>query len=169
MSELTFPGDDAPSFCPFVFDYPDDWAPELHAYALAVVAEPERGNGAFRSNVVVGASRLPAETSLDEAVAAAASDAGDLADLTVIQEEAITVDGIAASMRLVGFYASGRPEPLAQLRVLLFAPQPAGPVHDLFRIHATCPAERSKDHLPLFKGVVESFRFAPGIGQGSGR
>jgi hypothetical protein len=160
QAQLVYPSRVAPTFHPFSLSYPATWQPTPSPSFLAVVVDPSAVAG-FHTNIIVGADRVPVETTLAQVAQETLEQSSkSFPDFAVTREEEVVVGGQPAWLRLQSFFADAAGARVAQLLLMFFAPAAAGAeTKDYFRIHATCHADAINAYTKPFLDVARSFHF----------
>lgn len=150
LRPLQYPSEEFPEIPSFEIGVPVGWELDDHTGRLLVMSDPA-SPPEFVVNLMLGADRLPAGLTLEQL----APELPTVAN----QPRIATIGGVPAAAWLQGIAVDGQVVELAQLQVVFFGPQTAGPTKHLFSLHATCPVVEVDTYLPVFTDVARSFRF----------
>ena len=153
LRPVQFPSDVLPGVPPFEIGLPAGWEIDAHASPLVVMVDPT-SSPAFLVNLMVGADRVAGGLTLEQVVGEMAPPAPASVERHL---QIATIGGLPAAVRLQGMTIEERALDLAQLQVMLFAPNGTEQTKHLFYIHATCLAADYGKYAGLFTRVTRSF------------
>ena len=153
MNNISYPSPQVPATRAFTLTAPDGWEVDSFPGAILVVAEPV--SDGFRANVLVDATRVGADTSLD--TISVDDDPGE----PILQDEQLTLDGVPARLIVRGMNSESWPKPLVRWQMITVAETSNPALRDLFMITATCEADDGAGYAEVFEPIFGSFTFVP--------
>lgn len=149
MPTIAFPSVVAPALPTVVLDTPEGWQPTVYPGALLAAYEP-RGEGEFRPNVIVTATRHEPGYALKDAEAVLADELTALPEASVREVSESTEISVAKAVAFVDPEAGT----LLQIHVMVIVDQEV--CVDLIQMTVSCSGARAAEDEPALDAIVSS-------------
>ncbi|MBN9155480.1 MAG: LpqN/LpqT family lipoprotein [Microbacterium sp.] len=156
MTEASFPSAAFPDFPAVTIEHPAEWSARPVPGALLAVID-ERDAATFSPNVIVGVTRVGADHTLADEVAAVADYVTRLPEVATVDNAPVDFGGRTWGVAEFAYRAEGAG---SVVQVIAVTVVPTGDAADVVRITGTAGADDYETSLPVIRGIVASARVA---------